>query len=176
MGRLDLSSAAGRLRPATVDDLEGILALEQASFPAEDCFPRRSWRRLLQVPSALCLVVDDRTDGSAGGWTIHASIAWLLRRGSDNARMYSLAVHPDARGRGLARALIQASLRRLPGNIDSLSLEVRRDNQAAVGLYCAIGFTETALLRQYYGRGRHGIRMRAACTSVRQALAARPTR
>lgn len=101
-----------------------------------------------------------------------ASIAWLLRRGSNNARMYSLAVHPDARGRGLARLLIASSLRRLAPDITSLSLEVRRDNTAAVGLYCALGFAETALLRQYYGRGRHGLRMRAPRSLVEQALSA----
>jgi [ribosomal protein S18]-alanine N-acetyltransferase len=138
------------------------MALEAAAFPAQDRFPRRSWRRLLGVDSALCMVID-------GPDTIHASIAWLLRRGSDNARMYSLSVHPDARGRGLARVLVAESLRRLPASVTSLSLEVRRDNQAAVGLYCALGFIETALLRQYYGRGRHGIRMRADRTAVRQA-------
>ncbi len=87
--------------------------------------------------------------------------------------MYSLSVHPDARGRGLARAIVAASLRRLPASITSLSLEVRRDNQAAVGLYCALGFVETALLRQYYGRGRHGIRMRADRAAVQQAAHSR---
>lgn len=164
MGRLDLSAPA--VRAARSSDLDGICALEEAAFPPQDRFPRRSWRRLLTVDSALCLVVD-------GPDTVHASIAWLLRRGSANARMYSLSVHPDARGRGLARALVAASLRRLPAAIDSLSLEVRRDNGPAVGLYCALGFVETALLRQYYGRGRHGIRMRADRAAVRQALAAK---
>lgn len=84
--------------------------------------------------------------------------------------MYSLAVHPRARGRGLARALVAASLRRLPAGISRLGLEVRADNAAAVGLYCALGFIETARLPAYYGRGRHGLRMRAARASVAAGL------
>lgn len=165
MGRLDLKP---RLRTAIPSDLDGIVALENAAFVASDRFPRRSWRRLLTRDTAVVMVVPGGQDGPA----ILASIAWLLRSGSANARMYSLSVHPEARGRGLARALVAASLRKLPSSVDSLSLEVRRDNQAAVGLYCALGFIETALLRQYYGRGRHGIRMYAARSSVRQALSA----
>ena len=162
MGRLDLSGSASRLRVARPGDLDGILALEQAAFPPEDCFPRRSWRGLLASPSALCLVVDEGR--------VIASIAWLLRSTSTLARMYSLAVHPDARGRGLARRLVAESLRRLPARIDTLGLEVRSDNQAAVGLYCGIGFFETARLPDYYGPGRSGLRMRASLTAVEQAL------
>jgi ribosomal-protein-alanine N-acetyltransferase len=162
MGRLDLKPAAGRLRSGRPGDLDGILALEKASFPPEDCFPRRSWRGLLVSPSALCLVCDDRT--------ILASIAWLLRSTSSLARMYSLAVHPEARGRGLARLLVAQSLRRLPGRIDTLGLEVRSDNGAAVGLYCALGFIETARLPDYYGPGRSGLRLRASVATVKQAL------
>lgn len=164
MGRLDLKRSGGTsaVRQGRAGDLDGILALEQAAFPPEDCFPRRSWRGLLGSPSALCLVSEDQR--------IIASIAWLLRSTSSLARMYSLAVHPDARGRGLARRLIAASLRKLPRRIDTLGLEVRSDNQAAVGLYCALGFIETARLPDYYGPGRSGLRMRATLTTVEQAL------
>ena len=84
--------------------------------------------------------------------------------------MYSLAVHPEARGRGLARELVRVSLRRLPRRIDTLGLEVRADNAAAVGLYCALGFMETARLPAYYGPGRDGLRLRATLASVAQSL------
>jgi len=154
-----------RIRPARPGDLDGIVELETAAFPPEDCFPRRSWRRLLTRPSAVVLVTAGPLDGS---------IAWLLRDGTTVARMYSLAVHPRARGQGLGRQLIAASLRRLPRHLDRLSLEVRRDNGPAVGLYCAVGFVETARLRDYYGSGRHGIRMTARRDSVATMLHIRP--
>ena len=87
--------------------------------------------------------------------------------------MYSLSVHPAARGRGLARLLIAASLQRLAKRIDTLGLEVRSDNGAAVGLYCSLGFVETARLPDYYGPGRSGLRMRATRKAVAQALASK---
>jgi len=154
VGRLDLSGY--RLRQGVPGDLDGILALEQASFPPEDRFPRRSWHGLLASHSVVCLVVVDPS--------VIASVAWLLRCTS------ALAVHPDARGRGLARRLVAESLRRLPSRIDTLGLEVRSDNQAAVGLYCALGFIESARLPDYYGPGRSGLRMRASLSAVREAL------
>jgi ribosomal protein S18 acetylase RimI-like enzyme len=153
------------MRLARSGDLDGIVDLETAAFPVEDRFPRRAWRRLLTRPSALVLVTAGPLDGS---------IAWLLRDGTTVARMYSLAVHPRARGQGLGRQLIAASLRRLPAHIDRLSLEVRRDNAPAVGLYCSVGFVETSRLRDYYGAGRHGIRMTAHRTSVAAMLTRRP--
>jgi ribosomal protein S18 acetylase RimI-like enzyme len=158
VGRLDLSRPP-RVRSARPADLSAIVALEIAAFPPEDRFPRRAWRRLLTVDSAICLVVAEQA-------VVLGSVAWLLRAGSGLARMYSLAVHPDARGRGLARLLVAASLRRLPPQVDTLGLEVRSDNGAAVGLYCALGFIETARLPSYYGPGRHGLRMRAARAAV----------
>jgi ribosomal protein S18 acetylase RimI-like enzyme len=166
---MDLSSRTGvrgqgsGVRAGRPADVDAILALEAAAFPAEDRFPRASWRRLLASASAMVLV-------QPGADGIDAGIAWLLRRGSSLARMYSLAVHPRARGRGLAKRLVAASLRRFPAGIDTLGLEVRSDNAAAVGLYCALGFIETARLPRYYGDGRDGIRMRAARGAVRQML------
>lgn len=166
MGRLDLKPAPGRPRRARSGDLAGILALEAASFPPEDRFPRASWRRILRSRSALAMVIPGAAEPVA-------AVAWLLRRGSGLARMYSLAVHPAARGQGLARRLLSASLAALPPRVAILSLEVRDDNQAAIALYCALGFVETARLPAYYGPGRHGLRMRCPRELVRQALAVR---
>src|SRR5580658_4310513 len=62
-------------RPSDLDDL---LALEERCFPAEDRFPRRSWRRLLTTSMrerrALVLVIE--------GAGLAAAIAGLLRTGS----------------------------------------------------------------------------------------------
>ncbi len=172
MGRLDLSrKAAASIRVARSGDLDSIMAVEESAFTADDRFPRRSWARLIHRPTALCLVLPRLPDLPSDGIPeCIATIAWLLRKRSSLARMYSLSVHPVARGRGLARALISSSLRRLPRHIGVLGLEVRSDNTAAVGLYCSLGFVETARLPGYYGPGRPGLRLRAARLTVELAL------
>ena len=162
MGRLGLSPTPARgLRPA---DLDALLVLETASFPLTDRFPRRNWRHVLASRSTLVLGIPDPEAGLLG------AICWLLRSGSRVARMYSLAVHPAARGRGLGKALVAASLRRLPRRCTVLGLEVRPDNAGAVGLYRALGFRPVAGLADYYGPGEDGMRMQATRTAVAASL------
>lgn len=163
MGRLDLSPTTG-VRSLRTADLESLLALENASFSANDRFPRRNWRHVLASRSTLVLGIP----APAGG--LHGAICWLLRRGTSVARMYSLAVHPDARGRGLGKLLVDASLDRLPRRCTLLGLEVRPENTSAVGLYRALGFRPVAGLADYYGDGEDGMRMQAARATVATTL------
>jgi ribosomal protein S18 acetylase RimI-like enzyme len=52
-----------------------------------------------------------------------------------------LAVAPDLRGRGLARSLMTAVEMRLTAvGCPKLNLQVRNDNEAALGFYRAIGY------------------------------------
>lgn len=57
----------------------------------------------------------------------------------------NVAVHPDYRRRGIARRLTEQAVQHAKQrNAPSVWLHVREDNQAAVDLYCALGFTERA--------------------------------
>jgi ribosomal protein S18 acetylase RimI-like enzyme len=150
-------SGGPAVRRATAADLGAIVALEAACFPAVDRFPPRAWRRLLAPVcrhTALTLVCDG-DDGALAG-----SVCLLLRRTARVVRIYSIAVAPAARGRGLGRLLLLAAVAALPRRITTLSLEVRADNGAALGLYCALGFVETHRLPRYYGDGADGVRLR----------------
>ncbi|MFD9692037.1 GNAT family N-acetyltransferase [Kitasatospora sp. NPDC059146] len=53
----------------------------------------------------------------------------------------NVVTHPDARGRGLARACVTALTRRLAPTTDHLGLNVRTDNAPAIHLYRQLGFT-----------------------------------
>jgi GNAT superfamily N-acetyltransferase len=57
----------------------------------------------------------------------------------------NVAVHPDYRGQGIARALTQAALDQIRRyGVHSARLQVREDNQPAHNLYKHLGFRETA--------------------------------
>jgi len=75
-------------------------------------------------------------------------VVWLI---VDEAHVATLAVAPDYRGQGVARALLAAVLleawRR--GARKSL-LEVRRSNTAALHLYYGLGFAAVGLRPGYY--------------------------
>jgi hypothetical protein len=85
----------------------------------------------------------------------------LFRRGFDAARLYSLVVVPDARGRGVGAALLGASERgaRERGCV-SVRLEVREDNEAARRLYLRHGYEPVGRTDFFYRDGADAVRMR----------------
>ncbi len=150
--------APGPIRIATAEDAAALVALEVTCFPPAERFSPRTWWHLLgsaaRRGSALTHVVP-------AGDGIGAAISTLYRRGSAVARIYSLAVDPAQRGRGLAKALMDAAAEAaIARGCTVLSLEVRSDNAAANGLYEKQGFTPVGVLRHYYARGHHATRYR----------------
>ncbi|HYF94905.1 MAG TPA: GNAT family N-acetyltransferase [Symbiobacteriaceae bacterium] len=68
------------------------------------------------------------------------------------ARILSVAVHPEHQGRGIARVLCGLGLRRLDGlGAGPVRLEVRPDNQPAVRLYRGLGFRPAGTTRDSQG-------------------------
>jgi ribosomal protein S18 acetylase RimI-like enzyme len=134
-------------------DVERIARLEGACFGATDgAFSRRQLRALLANPLAFWLLAEDG----------HAMACWL-KAGNGRAhwaRLYSLAVHPDLRGLGVgARLLAEGEAWMRSEGLDTCRAEVKLDNQAARRLYARHGFQETAVLRDYYAPGVHGLRL-----------------
>lgn len=138
-------------RTAHAADLPGLLALE-ARFPG-DRLSARQFRHHLDSPRARLRVVAD-------GQVLLGYHLLLTRAGSRWARLYSLAVEPAARGRGLGRILLADAERqaRAAGCI-GLRLEVRQDNVAANALYAAAGYRRLAALPGYYQDGGDGWRL-----------------
>lgn len=142
---------AVRIRPATRDDLAGLVALE-ANFPT-DRLSRASMRRFLSSPSAKVWVAMQ-----AGA--VVGNLILLLRRDADFGRVYSVVVDPAARGQGLGDRLVataEKSARALGRR--RLRLEVRQDNTPARALYAKRGYEEVAALAAYYEDGADGLRL-----------------
>lgn len=143
--------------PASLCDADPIARLEARCFDAGLAMNRRQVRRLLRCPRATTLVV--RQDGEV------IAEAVLLRRRTRAGvcgRLYSLGVAPERRGAGLGRLLVDQCLAILRAeSARAVVLEVDAANQAAIALYERLGFRRTRCLRDYYGPGRHGWKMRA---------------
>jgi len=90
--------------------------------------------------------------------------AVLLRRktrSGTTGRLYSIAVDPEFRGKGLGKALLAECLDVLRReNISACMLEVDDRNKHAIALYQKAGFKKMRLLPHYYGQGNHGWKMR----------------
>jgi ribosomal-protein-alanine N-acetyltransferase len=130
-------------RPATVADLDAIMALERASFPTdawsdammrEELTSRHSW-----------YVVDEEAGRLVGYGGIRAA------KGSTDADIQTIAIAESARGRGRGRALLATLLAEASRRgVREVFLEVRADNPVAQALYASEGFIELGRRPRYY--------------------------
>ncbi|EMP56566.1 ribosomal-protein-alanine acetyltransferase [Marinobacter santoriniensis NKSG1] len=131
------------LRQAESDDLDALLALENRSFH-EDRISRRSFRRFLEMPRDR-LIVAELDDQLVGYCLVLMNAATRL------ARIYSIAVSPDARGRGIGEKLVQeAEQEAVDADRIVMRLEVREDNGSAINLYKRLGYRQFGTYRDYY--------------------------
>ncbi len=129
------------LRRAILADLAALENLEQ-TFPG-DRLSRRSFRHLLTRANAAVLVAEQDT--------LLGDAVVLFRKGSSRARLYSLVVAPEARGRGLGQKLLnEVETEARARGCTELRLEVREDNAAAVRLYEQSGFAHVGRVDDYY--------------------------
>jgi ribosomal protein S18 acetylase RimI-like enzyme len=138
-------SGAPRVRPATLTDLEALLALEHASFHS-DRISRRQFRYLLTRGHAQTLVAMDPSGSGLLGY-----VMLLFSRGTSLARLYSIAVSENARARGVGRLLVQSAEAEAARNgCADLRLEVRRDNTASLALFRGMGYRDFGTIEDYY--------------------------
>lgn len=145
-------TASTVIRRADARDLDAIDRIEGRSF-SRDRFPRRNLRRVLDSAASLFLIA--LTDGAPSGYAM-----LLFRRRAAVARLYSIAVDPDFRGRGVAEELLaEAGRQAAARGADRLRLEFRPSNGAAQRLYERAGFAFLERRPGYYDDGEDAIRM-----------------
>ncbi|CAM3603350.1 GNAT family N-acetyltransferase [Halomonas lysinitropha] len=146
------------LRQALSHDLDALYRLERVAFTG-DRFSRRQLWHLLNRANALTLLAErDAEDLSPMRLLGYGTL--LFRRGTRRARLYSFCVHPDARGSGLGRRLLEAlEAEAQARDAEVLGLEVRVDNRVALGLYRRMGFRPERWLSDYYEDGCAGWQM-----------------
>lgn len=77
-----------------------------------------------------------------------------FRHAAGEAELLRLAVLPEERRRGVARALFFEGAGRLQAeSVQVIFLEVRLDNAPAIALYESLGFTRAGRRRGYYRDG-----------------------
>jgi ribosomal protein S18 acetylase RimI-like enzyme len=131
------------IRPASLADLGALVEIEADSFQS-DRLTRRQFRHMLSRAHAATLVAE------AGGCLL-GYILLLFSRGTSVARVYSIAVGAQARGRGVGRALVAAAeVRAWEEERAYVRLEIRRDNLASQALFEAAGYRRFGVLSDYY--------------------------
>jgi ribosomal protein S18 acetylase RimI-like enzyme len=137
------SKAPLAIRPATLNDLGMLVALENRSFDT-DRLSRRQLRYMLTKARADTLLAEE-------GGTVLGYVLVLYSRGTAVARIYSIAVDPEARGGGVGRALVEAAeAAAWVQERAYVRLEIRRDNLASQALFEHAGYRRFGVLSDYY--------------------------
>lgn len=132
--------------PATQQDLDRILAIEQASFSAP--WTRKMFEAELGGnPFGSFLTARWRTDGGPGP-VIGYMCFWVV---FEELRLMNLGVDPSVRRQGIGTRLVRhaLSMGAEQGAVRAC-LEVRVSNQAALSLYERVGFLAVGKRFRYY--------------------------
>ncbi|WP_075995350.1 GNAT family N-acetyltransferase [Salaquimonas pukyongi] len=143
----------GRQRPGfnveepTSQDLAACGDIHRESFS-------RAWEdgtlaNMLKAPGTVALVARAHKPAS------HPVRAFLMYRvAGGEAEVLTVATARKARRHGAARVLMEEMIRRcLADRLEEIFLEVDAGNQAAIGLYRKLGFTQVGERAGYYRQG-----------------------
>ena len=131
-----------RIQPEkmTADFLDGVAELESL------CFSQPWSRKSLELLT---------NDGIGIGMICHADGKVCAYGGMlcavDEGQITNIATHPDYRRQGYGRAVVESLIKYAKNNrLDSISLEVRESNKAAIELYSSLGFKVEGKRKDFY--------------------------
>ncbi len=138
-----IENLARSVRSADIADLDALTDMELRCFDS-DRISKRQFRYLLTKGNASVLIIE--YEGVLAG-----DVVLLFSRATSVARLYSLAVLPEVRKKGIGRTLVLAAEKEAWSHHRAyLRLEVRKENQAAVHLYESLGYRRLGELPHYY--------------------------
>jgi [ribosomal protein S18]-alanine N-acetyltransferase len=141
-----------KIRDACGRDLPRIVEIERLAF--DHPWSRESFVRELRLPfSRTVVAVIDGPPETVAGYLCR----WLV---ADECHVLNVAVDPATRRVGIAARLMEAAITEARRHRARLvTLEVRRSNLSARGLYRKLKFEERRLRKNYYGSGEDAIVM-----------------
>jgi [ribosomal protein S18]-alanine N-acetyltransferase len=133
------------VRPMIAADLPRVLEIEQVAF--KNPWSADLLRRELGHDWSTILVAEE--PGPRGQMSLLGFVIfWVVH---DELHVLNVATAPEHRGRGVGRVVLQAALDHGRRKRCTLAtLEVRRSNGAALGLYRDFGFRPVGIRPNYY--------------------------
>jgi len=100
-----------------------------------------SFREEAQRPESIILTAYD-------GDTLAGMIAGFTA--ADTGEILTVCTAPQYRRQGVARMLMETFLTSVPDSVESIALEVRQSNTAAIELYKSFGFEKAGVRKRFY--------------------------
>jgi [ribosomal protein S18]-alanine N-acetyltransferase len=146
------------LRPATAEDLDAIVSVEQKFYPAP--WTKAQFAEELEKPfSTFWVLTDDESDETVAAYCIF----WSL---DDSVELLNITVDLPFRSQGFAKRLLQHLFQYgLKEEKNTVFLEVRKSNLAAIQLYQKFGFEVVQVRKRFYADGEDAYQMKCALES-----------
>ncbi len=129
-----------KIRDARLRDLPTIVTVERASFSTP--WSPAAFRSLFHRERVRFIVAEIERK------VIGHAVLWYAL---DEAELADLAVSPESRGKGVARALVERLIEEVRDvGVRRIFLEVRESNIPALELYRGRGFREVGIRKDYY--------------------------
>jgi [ribosomal protein S18]-alanine N-acetyltransferase len=133
------------IRQMTADDMPEVLEIERVAF-TNPWSPELLRRELTHDWSTILLAEEELAPGVRR--LLGFAIFWVVH---DELHILNVATDPSQRRRGVARAVMDATLERgRQRRCVMATLEVRRSNEAALSLYRGLGFRAVGVRPNYY--------------------------
>lgn len=143
------------IRRASPMDLDALHRIELECFTFES-FSKQQIAATLKLPSFVNLIA--MLDGEPVGFIMGAT---EMHKRENVGHIYSVDVKPAYRQRGIGSSLLEALEHIFIGQgVETCYLEVRIDNVAAKSLYSKHGYKLSETVKNYYGLGINGVRLK----------------
>jgi ribosomal-protein-alanine N-acetyltransferase len=130
------------IRRMTGADVKAVFAIELDTFSVP--WPEASFHHEMNENPAARYLVAEGGDGEILGY----AGAWLI---FEEAHITNIAVKQAYRGQGIGRKLTQALIQYAANfGVQYMTLEVRKSNLTAQGLYRQLGFEAVGVRKRYY--------------------------
>jgi ribosomal-protein-alanine N-acetyltransferase len=132
------------------EDVDAVVAIETEAFSSP--WRRETFLELIDRPTAELLVLVHGSEEVIG-----YAVLWCIL---DQGEIANVAIASHMRGRGLGRQLLAEVLDvGRDRGVETMFLEVRESNAAALGLYHSFGFAQVGQRRGYYDHPREDARI-----------------
>ena len=132
------------------EDVDAVVAIEAEAF--SNPWQRETFLELIGRPNLELLVMEHGSEGIVG-----YAVLWCVL---DQGELANLAITPPMRGMGLGRRLLSRVVEVARGHgVETMYLEVRESNEAALELYRRFGFSQVGLRKGYYDHPKEDARI-----------------
>ena len=136
---------------ASLKDLNQLVELENLCFSYDQLGQSKFKAFILKETSQLLVLKDDQK--------IIGYVLTLFRKNSNKCRIYSLCVHPEYSGQGLAGLIMggQIDVLRDQKKFIQARLEVKDSNSTAIKIYERLGFIYSKTIEGFYSDGENAL-------------------